>query len=187
MSSSKDLLLLLQDDLKKEQNRLQSLAAARTESERERLEKRFNRERDHVRKLIHVLQKDHAAPRSNQSSEGGADSDSLKTSSKKRSKIACDNSSGDFHRYMCRKVAKTTTRPLNEVTLRAVFTYLVVHQQSEHELLMTKYSLLQQLHSVVAKQQRKLQDDQVTVRSAVSSFKSLALSSHSSKSFRSKS
>ncbi|EQC28514.1 hypothetical protein SDRG_13842 [Saprolegnia diclina VS20] len=178
-----DLVEVLQNDLVKEAARSRQLARATSTVEKLRLQKRFERERDHVKKLVQVLAKNVAVPlgdprRRNIASTDENTAPRHRWGDRQRSaRVACGARTEtvqdvEFHRYVCRKVAaqQQSTRSNNLLTEAA----LRVHK-SQPELLQEKRTLLHQLHRVVGQQQRKLEDDAMTVRSAVSSFKSLAL------------
>ncbi|OQR80822.1 hypothetical protein ACHHYP_20854 [Achlya hypogyna] len=181
--TAEDLAEVLRADLAKEAERLRMLARATSVTERQRLQKRFEREREHVRKLVQVL-----APRAcrlhTKTDAPETNGDEATTAKPTREalrrpttgvRVACETTRTEtvqdveFHRYVCRKVAAAAPKP-SALTAAALHAH-----KSRKDLLQEKHALLQQLHHVVVQQQRKLQDDEMTVRSAVSSFKSLAL------------
>ncbi|KAF0686815.1 Aste57867_21412 [Aphanomyces stellatus] len=196
-AASHPLVHLLQDNLRKENSRLARLAATREGGARRRLETRFEIERSRERRLVELVKEDHEAmvrskmkksretgtiAPSNQENRGGR-TNSQQGAAKQMTSASTSRvrntavQDAAFQAYLAEKL-ETAPRPRaiksrhdDALTAENIEAHTA---KSERYLLAEKCHLLKQLHTVLTKQQmRMLDDDQMTVRSSVSSFRSL--------------
>ncbi|KAG9411553.1 hypothetical protein AC1031_017190 [Aphanomyces cochlioides] len=194
-SDAQDLVQLLNKSLAKENDRLARLGATSSGREKLRLEMRFNMERDREKRLIEMLKQEQNAMAKGPGSRKIQDINQQrvtvngKPSIKHKVEQPCRETSNQqthmpacrlnrtpvqeaaFLSYMTQKLHKTPHQ--HKSTMKTLTNANVLaHTKSEQNLLVQKCTLLKQLHAIVTQQQRLLQDDQMTVRSSVSSFHS---------------